>query len=1207
MRHRFRISRCALLAAALLLVPARNGHAAFPGGNGLIAFEECFDVIKTVNPDGSGLATLFPARATTPAWSPDGKKIAYGWTPTNAWYQVRVAAADGSGATVVIENATEPDWSPDGTKIVYRTPTWTLGMKDLTNGGTTPLTTLVDEYDHYENAAWDPSGGRIAFMRSLGFGLDSQIWIIDADGTNLRQLTTPPAGRRDVNPEWSPDGATIVFERKANWPNPDQLFLVDPDGGAPTPLTTTAGSARMPAWSPDGDAIAYLRVNPATGDELWVTTPAGGDGELKLPIGCVYSQPTWQPLAGTFVVNAQDDWRDVAPGDGVCDTGHDLPSGKPACTLAAAVDEANAAPDANRIVFAMPNAVVVGPAGVLDLTAPVTIDGTTQPGADRVALMGNIVLRVSAAGCTLRGLRIIGDTHTDTPALTLHGDGTVLEGSYVGTDGSVAMGPGGILIASAGNRIGGPDHDPGVCNRQCNVISGNSRWGYGIQMTGAAASDNRIEGNFVGPNAGGNATPSDDYEHLGTQAVGIEVRAGASDNLIGGATPGAGNVIAGNTDAGVLIEGGSGNRVQGNRIGTNAAGSALLPQQQIGVRILDSHDNEVRDNLVSGHGVSGLGLAAVQVAGAGSSGNAIRGNLIGSAIDGTTALPNFHGVEIEDGAATTTIDGNVLAFNAIGVVVIGSPGTTITANDIHDGDVGIRLDIGTTDSLVAENTIHANGAGVAVLGDAVDGAVRNRLSANAIYDNDAAGGSGLAIDLAPDGPTANDVGDADAGPNDLQNFPTLAWAVVDASGSLAVRGALATALGVRAYAIELFASPRCDASGHGEAARFLGTAMVATDLAGTALLDTTFAAAGVAAGESVSATATDEHGNTSELSRCAAVEFGTAITAGAPAGAKTLTVDATTGFAVGDRVTVCPGCPTEEANVVAGFGSLVLAAPLAFDHAAGEPVVRAATTLDAFTAWTTAVTKRTTKPAPRTPVTLADRFGGAAYDVGKLAPFEAPAAVNGAAVLDAATDLEGWAVKRAKGESRFAKRRDVRVVTACSDTFLQVKKPIGLLVPAASSLAGPVAVPDPAGHERDALLCYAAAAEKKRRDGTVVPSLPKGTQLEVADRFQARRYDLVKITRICQPAALDGTAARHPFDHLVCYQAKLATKFIAQAGCGPAEPADKGTKIVPKQAPHVATHGLHVASELAALQLDTKKAVEVCLPATSPDAGVGEK
>jgi len=1181
---------------------ARNGGAAFPGENGAIAFEECFGVIKTVNPDGSGLATLFPARATTPAWSPDGKRIAYGWTPTGAWYQVHVADADGSDAAVVIGDATEPDWSPDGTKIVYRTPAWTLSIKDLTNGQTTPLTTLADEYDSYREAAWDPSGGRIAFTRSPGFGIDSQIWIIDADGTNLRQLTTPPAGRRDVNPEWSPDGATIVFERDANWPNPRQLFLVDPDGGAPAPLTTTAVDARMPVWSPDGSAIAYLRVNPATGDELWVTTPAGGDGEPKLPIGCVYTQLSWQPLAGTFVVNEQDDWRDVAPGDGVCDTGHDLPSGKPVCTLAAAVDEANAAADANRIVFAMPNAVVVGPAGVLDLTAPVTIDGTTQPGADRVALMGNIVLRVSAAGCTLRGLRIIGDTHTGTPALTLHGDGTVLEGSYVGTDGGYAFGPSGILIASAGNRIGGPDHDPGVCNRQCNVISGNDRWGYGIRMTGVAASDNRIQGNFIGPAPGGNGTPSGDYEYRGTQPVGIDVRAGASDNLIGGLEPGAGNVIAGNTDAGIVIEGGSGNRVEGNRIGTGATGGAFADNQQIGIRIRDSQDDAVIDNLVAGHG-----FAAVLVEGTGSSGNAIRDNRIGSAADGTTPLPNLRGIQVEDGAATTAITGNVLAFNTIGVLVADSPGTTITANDIHDSSVGIQLDVGTTASLVAENDVHANGAGVAVLGDAVDGAVRNRLSANAIYDNDAAGGSGLAIDLGPNGPTANDVGDADAGPNDLQNFPTLAWAVVDASGDLAVRGALATTLGVRAYTIELFASPHCDASGHGEAARFLGTAMIATDLAGTAPIDTTFAAAGVTAGESVSATATDDQGNTSELSRCATVEFGTAITGGAPAGGKSLAVGATTGFAVGDRVTVCPGCPSEEANVVAGFGSLVLAAPLAFDHAAGEPVVRAATTLDAFTAWSAAATKRTPKPAPHTPVTVADRFGSAAYDVGKLAPFEAPAAVNGAAVLDAATDLEGWAVKPAKGTPRFAKRRDVRVVTACSDTFLQVKKPSGLLVPAASSLVGPVAAPDPAGHERDALLCYAAAAEKKRRDGTVVPPpLPKRTQLEVADRFQARRYDLGKITRICQPAALDGTAARHPFDHLVCYQAKLATKTVAQAGCGPADPADKGVKILPKQPPHAAMSGLHVASALGALRLDTKKVVEICLPATSPDAGISE-
>jgi len=146
--------------------------------------------------------------------------------------------------------------------------------------------------------------------------------------------------------------------------------------------------------------------------------------------------------------------------------------------------------------------------------------------------------------------------------------------------------------------------------------------------------------------------------------------------------------------------------------------------------------------------------------------------------------------------------------------------------------------------------------------------------------------------------------------------------------------------------------------------------------------------------------------------------------------------------------------------------------------------------------------------------------------------------------------------------------------------------------------------------------------QTKRVDGTPLPKLPKGMQVDVADQFQTRRYDLKTITRLCQPAAktgapvvLKGPSAgtpvalepamiRHPFDVLVCYQAKIATKTIAQNGCAPADPKDTGTKIEPKQSKHAVRHGVYVANQLGALRLDTKKEVELCLPSTSPDPGM---
>ena len=72
----------------------------------------------------------------------------------------------------------------------------------------------------------------------------------------------------------------------------------------------------------------------------------------------------------------------------------------------------------------------------------------------------------------------------------------------------------------------------------------------------------------------------------------------------------------------------------------------------------------------------------------------------------------------------------------------------------------------------------------------------------------------------------------------------------------------------------------------------------------------------------------------------------------------------------------------------------------------------------------------------------------------------------------------------------------------------------------------------------------------------------------------------------------------------MCYRAKLATRTIAQSGCAPIDPKDRGAAIVPKQPKHVPHRDLSVASQLGALRLDTKKELELCLPATSPDPGV---
>jgi DNA-binding beta-propeller fold protein YncE len=275
-------------------------------------------------------------------------------------------------------------------------------------------------------------------------------------------------------------------------------------------------------------------------------------------------------------------------------------------------------------------------------------------------------------------------------------------------------------------------------------------------------------------------------------------------------------------------------------------------------------------------------------------------------------------------------------------------------------------------------------------------------------------------------------------------------------------------------------------------------------------------------------------------------------------------------------------------------------------------------TADHFMAYAVAATKGTAQLVPLGPLTLADRFRSAGYDVAKLGALLAPADKNGEGRHDPATHLLEYRVKAAKGAGKLAKRSDVPVVNQCNDVLLQVTKPVSLLVPAATSLAGPVAQPDPLQHQRDHYLCYAAKTQKKRSDGTPLAPLPKRQQVVVEDQFQTRRYDLKKITKLCQPVdksgspvllkgpqagepvALEPATIRHGDDYLVCYQAKPATKLVAQTGCAPTNATDKGSTIVPKPPKHTPVRGIHVATQLGTLQIDTRKERELCLPSTSP-------
>jgi len=309
---------------------------------------------------------------------------------------------------------------------------------------------------------------------------------------------------------------------------------------------------------------------------------------------------------------------------------------------------------------------------------------------------------------------------------------------------------------------------------------------------------------------------------------------------------------------------------------------------------------------------------------------------------------------------------------------------------------------------------------------------------------------------------------------------------------------------------------------------------------------------------------------------------------------------------------------------VGGAGSATLAA----SFAGTAELTAAASALPftiggpAFLGHFTAYAVKTTRGTPKVPklgaLTLGDDTFGltAGYDVRKLTLLGIPAEKNGEGLGDPVTHLDAYAVKLAKGSPRFQKRIDLIVTNQCGALAVTARKPVTLLVPAARDLESPVPAPEPSDHNVDHLLCYTLKVQKKLGDGTPTAAFPKRVQVDVIDELEgaSRRFDLKKPKLLCNPVSKDGApvilsgkqkgtpvpitpaVVRNPDSHLVCYQAKLARKDVAQSGCGPASPGDKGAKIVPRQAKHTRRQGVHVADQLGTWQVDTRPESLICIP-----------
>ncbi len=342
-----------------------------------------------------------------------------------------------------------------------------------------------------------------------------------------------------------------------------------------------------------------------------------------------------------------------------------------------------------------------------------------------------------------------------------------------------------------------------------NLISGNTQNGINFASSSVAAV---VQTNLIGTNAAGTAAIANGqrgiYLNEATNTNDASVTIGS--NL----TAADGNVISGNGIDGIDIASNfPAVNIWGNKIGTNSAGSAAIPNVVAGIRLESTRaavgvaGNSSAANVISGNGSSG-----VMLVGAASTSNAVYTNFIGTNSFGASIGNGSDGIYINQGAANNSIGdgtaagGNTIAFN------------TSRGVNVSDG-------------------------------------MNNSIRGNSIYSN-----GSLGIDLNGNGVTPNDNLDTDTGPNGLQNFP-----VIGNASTSQLYGTLNSTPN-KPFTLDFYRGDSCDASGNGEGRYYLGSKNVNVTNSGIGTFN--YLDIPLTLGQIITATATDQNGSTSEFSPC---------------------------------------------------------------------------------------------------------------------------------------------------------------------------------------------------------------------------------------------------------------------------------------------------------------------------------------------------
>ena len=239
--------------------------------------------IYVMDADGANQrrVTNNPGDDRSPAWSPDGKRIAFvsdrdehvhpiHGSPTSEIYVIDADGRNPQNLTNSPYNDRDPSWSPDGKRIAFTALreeriNYEIYVLDVDGGNLQRLTDNPGNNGHSgdKSPSWSPDGKRIVFTaRRAGhvenkFAITYEIYVLDVETGNQQRLTNNR--NNEWSPSWSPDGKRIAFssDRKGVLQNFD-IYVMDVDGGNPQNLTNDRVDDGSPSWSPDGERIAFV-------------------------------------------------------------------------------------------------------------------------------------------------------------------------------------------------------------------------------------------------------------------------------------------------------------------------------------------------------------------------------------------------------------------------------------------------------------------------------------------------------------------------------------------------------------------------------------------------------------------------------------------------------------------------------------------------------------------------------------------------------------------------------------------------------------------------------------------------------------------------------------------------------------------------------------------------------------------------------------